>query len=72
MPDLKEATNHLAPLSLPAQMAVHFPVMKTRVGFEVRSLQVSEVGAIANTSTERILLRSHSFERSATGSASGC
>lgn len=49
MPDLKEATNHLAPLSLPAQMAVHFPVMKTRVGFEVRCLQASEVGAIANT-----------------------
>ncbi|KAL7911481.1 hypothetical protein GGI35DRAFT_442910 [Trichoderma velutinum] len=34
MPDLKEATNHLAPLTLPAQMGLYFPGRPGRLGVE--------------------------------------
>ncbi|KAL3417499.1 early conidial development-2 [Phlyctema vagabunda] len=34
MPDLREATNHLAPLTLPVQIAMFYPDRTDRVGFE--------------------------------------
>lgn len=36
MPDLKEATNHLTPLDLPAQITMFYPDRDDRVGFQVR------------------------------------
>lgn len=36
MPDLREATNHLAPLTLPAQLAMYIPGREHRFGFQVR------------------------------------
>jgi hypothetical protein len=35
MPDLKEATNHLAPLKLPAQIGLYFPGREGRLGVQV-------------------------------------
>lgn len=37
MPDLKEATNHLAPLTLPAQIGLYFPGREGRLGVQVVS-----------------------------------
>ncbi|KAK6070459.1 early conidial development-2 [Seiridium cupressi] len=34
MPDLRESTNHLAPLTLPAQIVMYYPENKERVGFQ--------------------------------------
>ncbi len=36
MPDLRESTNHLAPLTLPAQLAMYIPGREHRFGFQVR------------------------------------
>ena len=36
MPDLKEATNHLAPLNLPAQIVIYYPERQDRLGWVVR------------------------------------
>lgn len=36
LPDLREATNHLAPLTLPAQICMYAPGIQGRVGVEVR------------------------------------
>lgn len=38
LPDFKEATNHLAPLKLPAQIGLYFPGREGRLGVEVRTL----------------------------------
>lgn len=35
VPDLREATNHLAPLTLPAQICMYFPGKEGRIGVEV-------------------------------------
>lgn len=35
MPDLRAETNHLAPLTLPAQISMFYPESKHRLGFEV-------------------------------------
>lgn len=37
LPDFKEATNHLAPLNLPAQIGLYFPGREGRLGVEVRT-----------------------------------
>ena len=36
MPDLKQATNHLAPLTLPAQIVIYYPERQDRLGWVVR------------------------------------
>ena len=36
MPDLKQATNHLAPLTLPAQIMIYYPERQDRLGWVVR------------------------------------
>lgn len=43
MPDLKKATNHLAPLTLPGQIAYYFPDVPVAMGFTVceTSLDIS-------------------------------
>ena len=35
MPDLKEATDHLAPLNLPAQIVIYYPERQDRLGWVV-------------------------------------
>jgi hypothetical protein len=35
LPDLEEATNHLAPLKIPAQIAIYYPEKKQKLGWEV-------------------------------------
>ena len=44
MPDLKEATNHLAPLDLPAQIGLYYPGREGRLGVQVGlSLTVEDI-----------------------------
>ena len=40
MPDLKQATNHLAPLTLPAQIVIYYPERQDRLGRVVRYICV--------------------------------
>ena len=41
VPDLKEATDHLAPLNLPAQIGLYFPGREGRLGVQVRISELS-------------------------------
>lgn len=64
MSDLKESTNHLAPLTIPAQVAVHFNGTPGRVGFEVCSLGFFDGNRKANTmqdSSEKPFIRSERY-----------
>lgn len=38
MPDLRDSTNHLAPLKMPAQLSMYMPGREDRWGFQVESL----------------------------------
>lgn len=70
MPDLKESTNHLAPLTIPAQVAVHFNGTPGRVGFEVCS--ISFWTERVELTPCRILLKNRSFALKDTGFGNGC
>ena len=46
MPDLKESTNHLAPLTLPTQIGLYYPNQGGRLGVQVCRFGVSSVSQV--------------------------
>lgn len=72
MPDLKEATNHLAPLDLPAQITMFYPDRKDRVGFQVDDIHPEFPGRHDVNLPERIPPKHRSFALNDIASATGC
>ena len=77
MPDLKESTNHLAPLTLPAQIGLYFPGREGRLGVQVRkSGRLRPVSFLPSKQLftqlwNRILLKRQSSAQSAFVSGTG-
>ena len=70
MPDLKEATNHLAPLKLPSQLAYYYGGKDERFGWEVRVIRSAFKSSdcidlqISDALTHRSPLNFHLFAQS--------